>query len=875
MGRSTVIFMLLLAAGLSAAPHNATRVLRSFDFEERKRGNVEDLPMNWVKVEGQGYPHYVNGRLSNDRAHSGAYSFRFDLDGGGLVYRYPAGLIAVQLGGRYRIDGFVQTTVLPNARARISAYLTDIDGRPLSATLAHSDAYAAASADEGWKPLGLEMLVKDPKAAFLVLELELLQPSQYSATALGSRALFAQDIHGSAWFDDVTVSQAPRLSVTTDAPGNVFRRGDALTLHVAVGDLFTSDLSAQVVVRDADGNAVYQRSGGMDMAAVRQLPGHQQSIPLALPDLPPGWYEVTVAMTSGGKEVGNKAMSLIRLPDNAAGFTPDPRFGVIATDLPFDGWSDLADLLPMLSAGRVKLALWSRLGDIQQYDGDSFDRLLTRLGELGIAPTACLVDLPPRISSRMQNGSWPALLKSDPALWQPDLSYLIARHASHLERWQLGADGSDAFVSTPQMRKAYGLVYQQFAELVHDPDLAMPWPAWYELEGELPATVALAVPTSVLPTQIPLYMQDISRHKGHNLSLSFELLDREKYGRLAQIRDVSQRVIYALSAGATRIDLPLPFTVRRDGDQIAKDPSELLMVMRTLASTLSGATYMGTVPISEGVEAFLFDRGGQGILALWSKGSEASDLPLSIDLGQNAAKVDLWGNVSPLPHGTGKGVNITLSAMPIFLVGINAPQAELRGSVSIDQPLLESSFEPHVRRLRFTNPYKTHLSGTVKLKAPAGWTLNPPTFVFSLDPGQSFDHELTIAFPYSSVAGPRTLNCEFLLQDSRSADFSAPLTLKLGLSNLGMQTFALRDGDDILVQQLVSNYGEQPIDYTAYALCPGQPRQERLITSLGAGHSVIKRYRFKNVPKLPGGKVRVGVKELQGVRVLNEEVEVR
>ena len=57
------------------------------------------------------------------------------------------------------------------------------------------------------------------------------------------------------------------------------------------------------------------------------------------------------------------------------------------------------------------------------------------------------------------------------------------------------------------------------------PDLAMPWPAWYDLDGELPATVALSVPPEVLPSQLPLYMQDIRGHKGHNLSLSLQLLD--------------------------------------------------------------------------------------------------------------------------------------------------------------------------------------------------------------------------------------------------------------------------------------------------------------------------------------------------------------
>src|SRR4051812_16287997 len=115
------IFVMLLASQAYSQPANVNRTLSTFDFEERRLGNDEDLPMNWVKVDGDNLPHYVNGQLASDRAHSGKYSFRFDLNGGSLVYRYPSGKIRVQSGAHYRVECFVQTTPLPNARAMLSA----------------------------------------------------------------------------------------------------------------------------------------------------------------------------------------------------------------------------------------------------------------------------------------------------------------------------------------------------------------------------------------------------------------------------------------------------------------------------------------------------------------------------------------------------------------------------------------------------------------------------------------------------------------------------------------------------------------------------------------------------------------------------------
>ena len=47
------------------------------------------------------------------------------------------------------------------------------------------------------------------------------------------------------------------------------------------------------------------------------------------------------------------------------------------------------------------------------------------------------------------------------------------------------------------------------------------------------------------------------------------------------------------------------------------------------------------------------------------------------------------------------------------------------------------------------------------------------------------------------------------------------------------------------------------------------------MTGLGAGRTIIKKYRFINVKMTPDAKVRVGVKEIEGTRVLNEEVSIQ
>jgi hypothetical protein len=879
------LLILTFSSVAFAQPATVTRVLRTFDFEERRLNNPEDLPMHWRKVQGDGLPHYVNGMLATDRARGGQYSFKFSLNGGGLVYRYPTGQIPVQAGAHYRVEGFVQTTRLPNARARLTAYFCDVDGRPIASSVTHSPLYAAQRDDAGWKPLEVALSAHDPQAAWLVIELGLVQPQHYAPDSLGERTLHTQDIRGSAWFDDITISQVPQVKLRTDRAGNIFKRSDPLCLHVVVNDRFVDDLAAQLVITDARQRIVFQRSGALDIRTAEPLgPGEKRMI-LELPDLAPGWYSAALVMTSQGQFLGKQSLDLVLLADDLPTVQPDNRFGIVATDLPFAGWGDLPDILGSLGAGRVKLAVWSESGDVQQVDSAAFDRLLEALHELHIEPTACLLDLPPDVRRHAPAGaSLGALLKLDRKLWQPQLAFLIARHAKHLGRWQLGADGSDAFVTQPPMREVYQLVYREFAELIQHPDLAMPWPAWYELEGQLPATVALHVKPEILPSQLPLYIEDLRGHEGQNLSIFLEPLDRAQYGRDVQIRDLAQRFVYALSADAKRIDVKLPFTVRSDPtsvstDDLVKQPQELFMVVRTLMTLLGETTYRGKVPIAEGIEAFLFDRNGTGILVLWNRGHAGGMKQLAINLGPGAMRVDLWGNATPLLRSnqdrSSGGVRIEVGPMPMFLVDVDGPLAQLRASVAFDNPLVESSFMPHARKLRFTNPYHQSINGSFKLVPPRGWIINPPSGTFTLNPGETFERDVTIEFPYNSFAGMKSIEAEFHVQADQNSSFRVPVMLKLGLSDVGLQTLALRDGNDVVVQQMITNYGERPINYTAFALFPGAARQERLVTGLAPGKTTIKKYRFTNVTFARDAKVRSGLKELEGTRILNDEVAIQ
>src|SRR6185437_6275973 len=263
---------------------------------------------------------------SSDRAHTGKYSFRFDLNGGSLVYRYGSGQIPVRQGAHYRVEGYCHTTVLPNARARITAYFTDIDGHPFPSSICHSTLYSARQDNPNWQKLDLELTADQPEDAWIVLELELLQPTQYAPHTLGDRSLFTQDIRGSAWFDDIAVSQVPQVLLSTDHPGNIFQLGEPASMQILVSDRFTDDLAARLAITNAKGEQVFQRNGSLEMSSGQTAGPGQKKVTLWLPQLPPGWYEASLALTSQGKQMDDDLLDFILLPDRNAPLAPDPRF---------------------------------------------------------------------------------------------------------------------------------------------------------------------------------------------------------------------------------------------------------------------------------------------------------------------------------------------------------------------------------------------------------------------------------------------------------------------------------------------------------------------------------------------------------------------
>ena len=78
-----------------------------------------------------------------------------------------------------------------------------------------------------------------------------------------------------------------------------------------------------------------------------------------------------------------------------------------------------------------------------------------------------------------------------------------------------------------------------------------------------------------------------------------------------------------------------------------------------------------------------------------------------------------------------------------------------------------------------------------------------------------------------------------------------------------------------VVSCLISNRGETPASLGVFATLPGHPRQERLISRLGPGETVRRRFVFDDAATaLTQFDVSVGLRETGGPGLLNVRVGV-
>ncbi len=180
--------------------------------------------------------------------------------------------------------------------------------------------------------------------------------------------------------------------------------------------------------------------------------------------------------------------------------------------------------------------------------------------------------------------------------------------------------------------------------------LACAWSVQHQIsEGRIPADcLSLFVPSNIAPTQITSHLEAFESLDRTCLWTVIEPLCADRYERMGRLADLAKRLIVSAASPADVVFVPHVWRVVRTGQSATVQPTENYVLFRTIADLLGSARFACTMYIGRTAQCYVFDRGGQAVLALWDDHAPSQGRPFTVYLGSEAKHVDLWGNELPI-----------------------------------------------------------------------------------------------------------------------------------------------------------------------------------------------------------------------------------
>jgi len=828
------------------------------------------LPLHEELIHRPAYPHYSRVRFDTGHKTSGDFSLLLTADGGNTGAFLEVGALAAVPGSNYRVTAKLRTQDLRGAAACLSAYFIDATGRRIDASVTRTEPVRTGGA---WTDVSVTLPGEFAHAAWIGIEVELLQPRPRGDSVLGQQQLVFTDIAGRMWVDDVAVWQLPHVQAGTGHATNVSRGADPPRFELMMRDLTGRQLTATAIAYDHGLREVDRSRRRVGAGAPMQwhwtprLPGH-------------GWYlcDLTITDDALGAVVARTFGAVLWLPDEGAIHAADAqRFTLVAEDLPPGQVGLIAPLLDETGLRSVVLSAWDRDDVLAKIDErvDVLDDLLNRIVSAERRVTFSLYPVPRELAALDGvNSSQPlGVLQSEADKWMPYLRPILHRHGQRVRRWQLGSapQGEAFFYAAPgrTLHDAQAL----FEELAPGPRLIVPWRLDQSRRADVngPVTFALDAEPGVSAEALGSYLREWGSPPS-SAALYLREAPADELDADSRVAGFVLKMIEGWAAGVESLAITRPWT-RAAERRPAVLPDPLLGAFVNTAHRLSGRRIVAAdVPVGEGLRFMVLDGPPGGMIVAWAASAAGEDATLRMTLGDDPVMIDVWGNRQRVPRlSNGKHV-LRLTQTPVFIEGINPQLALLHAGFHLDEPFIESRAEPHRRTLILTNPFAITISGRLRITGPADWEISPVTHLFSLAPGQSARLPIVVKFPLAEEAGLKrlTANATFDAGAAFDVDLSAPM--ELGLSDVEFKaTLTYEHGPDgrldALLTMALTNTGDTARTYYLFAMAPGEPREERLVPELAPGQSVVKRMRFNGVNL--DGVIRAGLRESNGPAMLN------
>jgi hypothetical protein len=876
MGRYLRLLLIVCAAlGCVAAPAEgqpggSRRTVRIFDFEELN--NPDPVPAGWIRIDDRSdFPVYNKAAFDRRDATDGERSVRIPTLGLNAGLKLPGGIIPAIPGGDYVVAAWIRTTELNHARARMDAIFHDAADQPIDASRA-STALVATRGE--WQLHYLELQGDYPDAAYISIELLLLQPDAFTDDPRNEHQARLQDVKGTAWFDDVAVYQAPRVSMQTSSPLNVVVAPAQPEVRLLVRDLTGEHLNAVLDTYDVFGRQVASQTLPIPRS------GRERSFPIEVTKY--GWYRSVLSVQNETETVGLADLEWAYLSPTTKPTAEALRFGVIAEDLPRRDLRELPDLMRELDVGSVWLSVWDGSLELEGVPNllsghePVVDQLLLDRREV----TLTLRRIPHELArqARVDDNNLMGLLRSDPSVYLDYLDPVLVKFGQQVRRWQLGATGDqEAFFQT-DIAQIVRVLSDAAQRYVPGPIIVLPWSIEQSPRPEIEAGSGWTVAThwSLPPDALAKHVLQWSDQSESTFVL--ELPDPEKFSVGEGVAAVAKQAIIAWSVGAPGLAIQRPWQIAGDvRRQIT--PTPIFPAWRELGRRLGGRRVVTTLPIAAGIRALVIAESGEdvqtGAIVLWNEAAPAERAELRMHLGDGPIRiVDLYGNERDAAVERGVHV-VPIPDEPIFVEGVNLPLAIFRANFRVQPDFIVSAYDLHHHHLEIYNPWPVTISGELRMVKPESWEYRPRYRQFSIPSGERLRFPFTLTYPPSEPAGWRQIVTDVTLFSDHPYRVRMTQDIEVGLKTVKMTPSFEVDEDDLIVLLQITNTSLETTSYRAYIAHSAFGRQQRPVGALEPAERRIIYFRLEGMAEqLGGAKIRAGLIEVDGPARLNKQLHV-